>query len=71
MKICFESPEAELTNQMIFETMYHAAVERSYEIALTEGPYETFKGSPMSQGKFQFDLWGVKPATDRYDWEDL
>lgn len=51
--------------------MYHAAMERSYEIALEEGPYESFPGSPLSKGKFQFDLWGVEPATTRYDWNDL
>lgn len=41
------------------------------EIAKVEGPYSTFAGSPLSQGKFQFDLWGVKPYTKRYDWEKL
>lgn len=41
------------------------------EIAKVDGPYESFKGSPLSQGKFQFDLWNVKPASDRYDWEKL
>lgn len=40
------------------------------ELAKEQGPYETFQGSPLSQGKFQFDLWGV-PATNRYDWEKL
>lgn len=52
MKITFESEEADLVNKMIFETMYHAACEMSYEIALVEGAYTTFPGSPMSQGKF-------------------
>lgn len=56
---------------MIFETMYHAAMETSMEIAKVEGPYQTFKGSPLSEGKFQFDLWGVKPCSDRYNWEQL
>ena len=41
------------------------------ELAKEEGPYESFKGSPLSKGQFQFDLWGVKPCTDRYDWETL
>lgn len=41
------------------------------EIAKIEGPYETFKGSPLSQGKFQFDLWDVKPKSGRYDWDKL
>jgi len=71
MKITFESEEADLVNRMIFETMYHAACEMSHEIALVDGAYTTFPGSPMSQGKFQFDLWGVTPATTRYDWNDL
>ena len=46
---------------MIFETIYHAAMETSMELAMVEGPYSTFEGSPLSQGKFQFDLWNVKP----------
>ena len=71
MKVPFESTDAELINKMIFETMYHAAVEMSHELALVDGPYTSFPGSPMSQGKFQFDLWGVTPATTRYDWNDL
>ena len=41
------------------------------EMAKEQGPYKTFKGSPLSEGKFQFDLWGKKPHTDRYDWEKL
>ena len=52
MKIPFEADQADLVNKMIFETMYHAACEMSYEIALVEGPYTTFEGSPMSKGKF-------------------
>lgn len=56
---------------MIFETIYHAAMEASMEIAMVDGPYESFRGSPLSQGKFQFDLWGVSPITTRYDWEKL
>jgi ribonucleoside-diphosphate reductase alpha chain len=41
------------------------------ELAKISGPYESFQGSPLSQGKFQFDLWDKKPCTDRYDWEQL
>jgi len=67
----FASPAAQELNEQIFETIYHAAVEASAEIALVEGPYETFPGSPASQGQFQFDLWGKKPASDRWDWETL
>ena len=67
----FESPEALDLNTKIFETIYHAAMETSMEMAKEQGPYETFKGSPLSEGKFQFDLWGKKPHTDRYDWQKL
>jgi len=52
MGIPFESEDAQDVNQKIFETMYHAACERSMEIAKVDGPYETFKGSPISEGKF-------------------
>jgi len=69
--LAFESDEALKVNQMIFETIYHAAMETSIEIAEVEGHYETFPGSPLSEGKFQFDLWNVEPCTDRYDWEGL
>ena len=56
---------------LIFETIYHASMEASMELAKEHGHYETFKGSPLSQGKFQFDLWGVTPKSGRYDWEKL
>lgn len=46
-------------------------METSVELAKEEGHYETFKGSPLSEGKFQFDLWDKKPYSDRYDWEKL
>ncbi len=71
MKIAFEDPKAETMNAQIFETIYHAAMTESVELAKKEGPYESFKGSPLSEGKFQFDLWNEKPATDRYDWDTL
>lgn len=71
MGLAFESDAALKVNQMIFETIYHAAMETSMEIAQVEGHYETFPGSPLSEGKFQFDLWGVQPCTERYDWADL
>lgn len=70
MRAPFESDRAREINRNIFETMYYAAVKTSCELAKVEGPYETFKGSPMSKGQFQFDLWDVKPS-DRYDWETL
>ena len=68
MGLAFESDEASKVNQMIFETIYHAAMETSMECAKEEGHYESFRGSPLSEGKFQFDLWGVSPVTERYDW---
>lgn len=71
MKISFEDPRALEFNDLIFETIYHASMETSMEIAKEDGPYETFKGSPLSKGKFQFDLWDVKPSSGRYDWENL
>jgi len=71
MGLPFESDDALKVNNMIFETIYYAAMETSMEIAMVEGPYSTFKGSPLSEGKFQFDLWNVKPYTNRYDWEKL
>ena len=71
MKIPFESEKAVEVNRLIFETIYHAAMERSCELAQAEGHYTTFPGSPLSKGQFQFDLWGVEPASKRYDWERL
>jgi len=68
--IPFSSDDAKTTNIQIFETIYHAAVEQSCEIAEVEGPYETFAGSPASKGLLQFDLWNVVPST-RYDWTAL
>lgn len=46
-------------------------MEASLELAKKDGHYETFKGSPLSQGKFQFDLWGVTPKSGRYNWDQL
>jgi ribonucleoside-diphosphate reductase alpha chain len=71
MGIPFEDPRALDVNNKIFETIYHAAMETSMELAKEEGPYSSFKGSPLSEGKFQFDLWNVKPHTNRYDWVKL
>ncbi len=55
----FTSDEAKELNEAIFETLYHAALEASVELAEEEGSYETFAGSPASQGQLQFDMWGV------------
>lgn len=86
MDIAFGSKESKEVNKMIFETIYFAACTMSCELSIakfestdgagngkwnTMGAYSSFDGSPMSKGLFQFDLWGVKPDTDRYDWDGL
>ena len=70
LRMPFDSPAAKELNKQIFETIYHAACEASCEMAEADGPYETYQGSPASQGKLQFDLWGVTP-TDLWDWASL
>ena len=67
----FLSDEAKQMNRNIFETMYHAALESSCELAMREGAYETFEGSPASNGQLQFDLWSIDPGNSRYDWTKL
>jgi ribonucleoside-diphosphate reductase alpha subunit len=71
LRMPFDSPEASGLNKDIFETMYFAAMEASMELSKELGPYETFKGSPVSKGIFQFDMWGVTPDSGRWDWEKL
>merc|ERR1711988_1928881 len=71
MKLPFESEPARRLNEDIFETIYFAACEASCELAAVEGPYETYKGSPASRGQLQFDLWGKKPKSGRWDWDGL
>ncbi len=71
LRMPFESEEAQKLNKDIFETIYFAAMTSSMEQAKVEGPYETWKGSPISQGIFQFDMWGVTPDSGRWDWESL
>jgi ribonucleoside-diphosphate reductase alpha chain len=68
--ITYDSDEAKSLNKEIFETIYYASIKASCDIAKVEGAYATFAGSPLSEGKFQFDLWGAKP-TDRWDWDKL
>ncbi|KFH44823.1 Ribonucleoside-diphosphate reductase large chain-like protein [Hapsidospora chrysogenum ATCC 11550] len=70
LRMPFESPEARQLNKQIFETIYHAAVTESMELAKVEGPYQTFKGSPASEGILQFDMWNVKPS-DLWEWDTL
>lgn len=71
LRMPFDSPEARRLNEDIFETIYFGAMEASMELAKLNGPYETFKGSPVSKGIFQFDMWGVTPKSGRWDWEQL
>jgi ribonucleoside-diphosphate reductase alpha chain len=66
----FESEEARALNREIFETIYYASMTASKDLAKVEGAYETFAGSPVSKGVFQFDMWGVTP-TDRWEWNVL
>jgi ribonucleoside-diphosphate reductase alpha chain len=70
MRMPFDSPEAQKTNREIFETIYYAAMTASKDLAKVEGPYETFAGSPVSEGIFQFDMWNVTP-TNRWEWDVL
>jgi ribonucleoside-diphosphate reductase alpha subunit len=71
LRMPFDSPEARGLNEDIFETIYFAAMESSMELAKINGPYETYKGSPVSKGIFQFDMWGVEPKSKRWNWEQL
>src|SRR5271168_1434179 len=70
LRMPFDSTDAKHLNIQIFETIYHAAVEASAELAEVEGHYETYAGSPASKGLLQYDLWGVTP-TDLWDWEEV
>jgi ribonucleoside-diphosphate reductase alpha subunit len=71
MRLPFESDAAKRLNEDIFETIYFAACEASCELAEELGHYETFPGSPASKGQLQFDLWGKKPKSGRWDWATL
>jgi len=68
--ITYDSDDAKSLNKEIFETIYYASIKASCDLAKVEGAYPTFAGSPISEGKFQFDLWGTKP-TKRWDWDKL
>ena len=76
LKLPFESPEAAQLNKEIFACMYYHAMDESCRIAQRDGPYSTFEGSPLSKGKFQFDLWGIDPVETLSDgyvlkWDEL
>jgi ribonucleoside-diphosphate reductase alpha chain len=81
MDIPFHSEEARVLNREIFETIYYSALKASMTLAARYGAYETFPGSPASEGILQFDMWGVDPTSDsypspkyrtrRYDWAEL
>jgi ribonucleoside-diphosphate reductase alpha chain len=73
LRLPFTSDEAKKLNQDIFETIYFAAVTASMEEAKAEGPYETYKGSPISKGEFQYNLWGLKDEelSGMWDWTKL
>jgi ribonucleotide reductase alpha subunit len=70
LKIPFDSAQARKLNKDIFETIYFGACSASCQLSQEDGPYETYAGSPASQGLLQFDLWDVKPS-DRWDWAGL
>ena len=70
MRYPFDGPEARELNRQIFETIYHAALEASCDLAERDGPYETYPDSPVSKGELQYDMWGVTP-TDLWDWNAL
>ena len=70
LRMPFDSAEAKHLNIQIFETIYHAAVEASTELAARDGAYQSFEGSPASKGQLQYDLWGVTP-TDLWDWDEV
>jgi ribonucleoside-diphosphate reductase alpha chain len=70
LRLPFESEEARMLNRNIFETIYFAGMTASKDLAIKDGAYETFQGSPLSEGRFQFDMWNVKPS-GMWDWDSL
>lgn len=70
MRYPFDSVEAKVLNREVFETIYYAALTASKDLAIEEGAYETYEGSPVSKGILQFDMWNVKPS-DRWEWDAL
>ncbi|HET6245928.1 MAG: ribonucleoside-diphosphate reductase subunit alpha [Bacteroidetes bacterium] len=70
LRMPFDSPEAAVLNKEIFETIYYAAMTASKDLAKEHGTYETYPGSPVSQGIFQYDMWNVTPS-NRWEWDVL
>eukprot|EP00316_Scyphosphaera_apsteinii_P008057 CAMPEP_0119310340 /NCGR_PEP_ID=MMETSP1333-20130426/18895_1 /TAXON_ID=418940 /ORGANISM="Scyphosphaera apsteinii, Strain RCC1455" /LENGTH=786 /DNA_ID=CAMNT_0007314509 /DNA_START=39 /DNA_END=2399 /DNA_ORIENTATION=+ len=70
LRLPFDSEGARKTNRDIFETIYFSALSCSCDLAKAHGAYASYEGSPVSKGKLQFDMWGVKPS-DRWDWDEL
>jgi ribonucleoside-diphosphate reductase alpha chain len=73
LNLPFESDLADILQTEIFETIYFAALTSSKDLAKENGAYETFEGSPLSQGKFQYELWGKtdKDTSKKWDWKSL
>lgn len=70
LRLPFESEEAKTLNKEIFETIYYASMTASKDLAKVDGAYESYEGSPVSKGEFQYDMWGVTPS-DRWEWDIL
>ena len=70
LELAYDSKKSQKLNKKIFETIYFAAMESSMELAKEKGSYSSFEGSPLNKGKFQFDLWGIKPS-DMWNWNGL
>jgi ribonucleoside-diphosphate reductase alpha chain len=70
MRMPFDSPQAKQLNKDIFETIYYASLTASKDLAKEQGAYETYEGSPISKGIFQFDMWNVQPS-NRWEWDIL
>lgn len=70
LRMAFDSPEAAKLNSEIFETIYYASMTASKDLAKVDGHYETYPGSPVSKGIFQYDMWNVTPST-RWEWDIL
>jgi ribonucleoside-diphosphate reductase alpha chain len=71
LRMPFESEEAQRLNEDIHETIYYGAMMASLELAKKDGPYQSWKGSPISEGIFQFDMWGITPKSGRWNWEEM